>query len=213
MHEKTSVGYDAIAHEYAVRLFHELDGKPFDREFLRGFEQGTPPGSILDLGCGPGHVAKFIANLGRSVLGLDLSPEMVAVARNLSPEVSFRVGDMCALDLPSASFAGVVAFYSIIHLAPTELGAATREIHRVLAPGGRVALAFHVGDEVRHVESLWGVKTDLDFHFLQPAIVEESLKVAGLEILHRVTRSPYAPEVESQTTRHYVVAARPPSDA
>lgn len=211
MHETIAAGYNAVANEYAARLFRELDGKPFDREFLTTFEQSAPRGAILDLGCGPGHVAKFIANLGRKVVGIDLSPSMVAVARELIAGMDVRHGDMCALDFPASSFAGVVAFYSIIHLAPTELSVAAREIYRVLAPGGQAALAFHVGDEVRHIDSLWDITTDLDFHFLQPAIVEEALQTAGLKVLRSSTRQPYAPEVESQTTRCYVVAVR--SDA
>jgi SAM-dependent methyltransferase len=210
MYERTAGGYDALAMEYAARLFHELDGKPFDREFLTDFEQCTPQGAILDLGCGPGHVAKFVADLGRRVVGIDVSPAMVAVAKDLSAGTEFRQGDMCALDLPTSSFAGVIAFYSIIHLAPTDLRLAAREIYRVLAPGGRVALAFHEGDEVRHVDSLWGIKTDLDFNFLQPAVVEDAMKAAGLEVLKSSARPPYGPDVESQTNRHYVVAVRPP---
>lgn len=210
MHEKTAAGYDAVAHEYAARLAQELDGKPFDRDFLTQFERGTGQGLILDLGCGPGHVAKFIAGLGRSVMGIDLSVAMVTVAQALNPELQVQQGDMCALDLPTASVAGVVAFYSIIHLAPAELQTAVREMYRVLIPNGRLAVAFHVGDEVRHVDSLWGIKTDLDFSFLQPHVVQEALKAVGFEVTQAITRPPYAPEVESQTNRCYVVAVRPP---
>ena len=213
MHTRIATGYDAVAHEYAARLFRELDGKPFDRELLDGLEKSAPPGPFLDLGCGPGHVARFIAERGRTVIGIDLSPAMVAVARNLTPGVEFRQGDMCSLNLPDSSFAGVIAFYSIIHLSRDELNVVALEISRILAPGGRAALAFHVGDEVRHVESLWGIKTDLHFNFLQPVAVEAALERAGLEVIQSTTRPPYAPEVESQTTRHYSVVQRPPNDA
>jgi SAM-dependent methyltransferase len=208
MHDRTAAGYDAVAREYAARLFHELDGKPFDREFLLAFERGTPPGLLLDLGCGPGHVAAFMAGLGRQVVGIDLSTAMVAVARELSPRIEFQQGDLCALGFANGSCAGVIAFYCLIHLSTDEIAIAAREIHRVLAPGGRVALAFHVGDEVHHVDTLWGIPTDLDFHFLQPAAVEAALVAAGLRVVQRHTRPPYAPEVEAQTTRCYLVAER-----
>lgn len=208
MHENTAAGYDAIAKEYATRLFHELDGKPFDREFLATFERSAPPGTILDLGCGPGHVAKFLSKAGRQVTGIDISRAMVAEAQKLAGGLDFRQGDMCALDIPSACCAGVVAFYSIIHLEPDEIAQALREIHRVLIPGGIAALAFHVGDEVRHVDELWGAKTSLDFHFLSPAVVEEELRAAGLQVTVCKTRQPYATQVEAQTKRCYVLAMR-----
>jgi hypothetical protein len=106
-----------------------------------------------------------------------------------------------------------VAFYSLIHLQPDGLLLAAGEISRVLVPGGRVAVAFHVGDEVRHVDRLWGVETSLDFRFMQPETVAAALACAGLELLQCQTRAPYAPDVEAQTTRCYMVARRPPADA
>jgi len=209
MHEGTAAGYDAVAAEYAARLFHELDGKPFDRAFLAAFAQEAPPGPILDLGCGPGHIAGFLADAGRQVTGIDLSRAMIAEARGRVGGADFRQGDLCALDVPSASVAGVVAFYAIIHLRPEEIALALREMHRVLQPAGRAALAFHVGDEVRHVDELWGVKTRLDFHFLAPAYVEGALRAAGLRVLACSLRPPYPPDVEAQTTRCYILAERP----
>jgi len=208
MHEDTAAGYDAVAEAYAERLFDELDGKPFDRAFLAAFVQAAPPGEILDLGCGPGHVARFIGQAGRRVTGIDLSPAMVAQARRRVAAATFRTGDLCALDVASGSQAAVVAFYSLIHLAPAEIAVALREMHRVLVPGGRVALAFHAGDEVRHVDELWGVKTSLDFRFLSPDVVAGELRAAGLEVLECTLRPPYAPAVEAQTERCYIVAER-----
>lgn len=208
MHEKTAIGYNAIAQEYAARLSRELDGKPFDREFLITFEHNTRPGTILDLGCGPGHIARYISELGRSTMGIDLSPGMVAVAKELNPGLDFMAGDMCAIPSPDSHFSGIVAFYSIIHLEPNELLLAAQEMYRVLVKNGTVALAFHGGDEVRHVESLWGISASLDFRFLQPQFVADIFREAGFTILETLTRPPYAPEVESQTTRHYIVAMR-----
>jgi hypothetical protein len=60
-----------------------------------------------------------------------------------------------------------------------------------------------------HVDELWGVRTSLDFVFLQPTVVQTELKRAGFEIVESTTRLPYAPGVEAQTTRCYVLARRP----
>src|ERR1700760_4793752 len=109
-----SESYDSAAKAYAEHLADELDHKPLDRHLLDRFAEGTRGrGRVADLGCGPGHVARYLHEQGVTVLGLDLSPGMVEVAAGLHPGLDFRVGDMTLLDLPDASLAGVVWFYSI----------------------------------------------------------------------------------------------------
>lgn len=206
MSDSTASGYDAVAAEYANHLFHELDGKPFDREFLTRFVSVLPSGPILDVGCGPGHVSRYVQGLGREVSGVDISSGMIACARELNPGIPFHVGDMRSLPFPSASFAGLIAFYSIIHLQAEELPAVFTEMRRLLVPGGVLALSFHIGDEVRHIEELWGVKTCLDFVFFEPDTVAAALGAAGLDIVEKICREPYDATVEVQTHRCYILA-------
>ncbi|HET6762229.1 MAG TPA: class I SAM-dependent methyltransferase [Longimicrobiaceae bacterium] len=205
---RTAAGYDAVAAAYAEHLFRELESKPFDREFLDRFAEQVTHGEVLDLGCGPGHVGRYLHERGVSVRGLDLSEQMVQRARELNPGILFLHGDMRELPFPDASFTGVVAFYSIIHFQPDQLPAVFAEMHRVLAPGGLLALAFHVGTEVRHVDELWGVKTSLDFVFFQPAQVTDALRSAGFAEITSTERPPYDPPVEAQTHRCYMLARR-----
>jgi trans-aconitate methyltransferase len=116
--------YDRVAGAYAERYFTELERKPFDRELLDRFAADLcGRGPVCDLGCGPGHVGRYLAERGVEVFGVDLSPGMVALARQLNPGLRFERGDMLALALSDASLAGLVAFYSLIHL---ERGAAPR---------------------------------------------------------------------------------------
>jgi SAM-dependent methyltransferase len=70
--------YDRIAAEYARRLFGELSSKPRDRELLLRFTSDIGDrGEVCDMGCGPGHVARFLRDAGVRVIGLDLSPAML----------------------------------------------------------------------------------------------------------------------------------------
>ena len=77
--------YDRLAEEYARRIANELEHKPLERELLDRFARTTTGrGEICDLGCGPGHVARYLHDAGASVFGLDLSPGMIEQARKLS---------------------------------------------------------------------------------------------------------------------------------
>src|SRR3982074_2982987 len=102
--------WDRLAKEYARRLFDELRYKPFDCELLDRFAAEVGPGDVCDMGCGPGHVARYLKQRGVSVLGLDLSPEMLEQARKLNPDISFREGNMMSLDIPKENSRGHYRF-------------------------------------------------------------------------------------------------------
>jgi SAM-dependent methyltransferase len=109
----TRASYDAIATVYAERFRAELDARPLDRALLAGFAElvrAGGAGPVADVGCGPGRVTGYLNGLGLPVFGIDLSPEMIAVARRTYPDLRFEVGSMLRLDLPDAALGGVLAF-------------------------------------------------------------------------------------------------------
>jgi SAM-dependent methyltransferase len=211
MDETIRKSYDALAREYAEHLFDELDGKPLDRELLDGFAERVR-GRVCDLGCGPGHVARYLHERGVDVFGLDLSPGMVEEARRRTPEVEFVAGDMRRLAEivdaeASGGLAGIVAFYALVHVAKEDLEATLADVGRALAPDGLLLVALHVGDEVRHVEDLWGEAVSLDFVFFEVEELERALETSGFVIEELLTREPY-PDVEVATRRIYALARR-----
>src|ERR1700723_236353 len=83
--------YDRVADEYARRIFDELRNKPLVRQLLDRFAAATTGrGVVCDMGCGPGHVARYLHDPGATVFGLDLSPAMLVHARRLNPGMDFR---------------------------------------------------------------------------------------------------------------------------
>jgi SAM-dependent methyltransferase len=201
--------YDAVADAYADRFRGELAHKPFDRAWLdRLVDLARGLGPICDLGCGPGHVAAYLRSRGADAFGADLSDEMVRVARRLNPGIRFERQDMLALTLPERSLGAVAAFYAIVHFSLDQAERAFAEVGRVLVPGGHLLVAFHVGDETRHVDELLGRRVSLDFRFFAVDDVLARLEAAGLAIAEVTLRYPY-PDVEVATRRAYVLARKP----
>lgn len=201
--------YDIVAREYAERFDGELAHKPMDRELLRRFAAEVPDGGLVyDLGCGSGHTTAFLHGCGVEVRGLDLSPKLVAEARRRHPALSFDVGDMLALTLDDESLAGVIAFYAIVHFSPDQLGRALKEMHRVLRPGGRLLLAFHIGHGPVHVDEFLGHPVSMDFVFFSPAEVAAELEGVGFSAVETIERDPY-PGVEYPSRRAYLFARKP----
>lgn len=205
--EATRRSYDTVAEEYAARLHDELAAKPLDRALLATLLEQTAAGAaVADLGCGPGHVAAWLAGHGAKAVGIDLSAGMVAVAGARYPQVEFRQGDLRELPAADGEFGAVAALYSIIHLASADLPRALAEIRRVLRPSGLLLLSFHVGDEIRHLDEWWGHEVDVDFHFLDPDRITSLVETAGLTVEARLERAPYPHEAE--TRRAYLLARR-----
>ena len=208
-HDCVRRSYDAVAEQYAAGFRDELAGKPLDRALLACLaEQAGDGAPIADLGCGPGHVAAWLAGRGAATMGIDLSPGMIAVGRREYPQVEFREGDLLQLPAADGEFGAAIAFYSIIHLEPGELRRAFIEIHRVLRPDGLFLVSFHAGSEVRHLDLWWDHQVDVDFRFFQPSVIAEALGHAGFRPEMRLERVSYPSEVE--TRRAYLLARRHP---
>jgi SAM-dependent methyltransferase len=198
--------YDRVAAAYAKNLYGELAGKPLDRHLLNRFaEEVLNRGMVADIGCGPGHVARYLHERGVRVCGVDLSPEMVRWATQLNPGIDFRVDDMRALKLSDGELIGIVGFYAIIHLEGADFGTALREFRRVLVANGLLLLSFHVGTQTVHREEMWGQQVSLDFHFLMPADVKLALEAAGFKVIESVERESYE-GAEYASRRCYLLA-------
>ncbi|MBI5760985.1 MAG: methyltransferase domain-containing protein [Planctomycetales bacterium] len=198
--------YDRVAEEYVHRIYDELQYKPLDRELLDLFaERVRHRGLVCEIGCGPGHVARYLHDRGVTVCGVDISPAMVVQARRLNPEIEFRQGDLLQLDIADGAWAGIVAFYSLIHVPQSEMIRALTELRRVLEPGGLLFLAFHIGDHVLHLDEWWGHVVSVDFHLFQPDDMVAQLAAAGFHVEEVIQREPY-PNVEHPSRRAYILA-------
>jgi len=201
--DKIRASFDRIAEQYAADFADELTRKPYDTARLRDFARRCGRGPVLDVGCGPaGHVGRFVADLGARVVGVDIAPRSLTVARRLNdPTLAFVAADMHALPFASASCAGVVAFYSLIYEA--DPSAALRELRRVLRPGGVVLIAVHAGKGFDHFSDYKGLPVDVELHRQSRETFAERVRAAGFSVEDVDVRPPYP--FEHATDRLYVL--------
>jgi len=201
-------GYDRVAEQYAQEFFDELTRKPFDCAMLDAFaERVRGSGSVYEFGCGPGHVARYLKDRGVEMRGLDLSASMVEVAARLNPDIPFEQGDMANLALGDESLAGIVLFYSIIHLEKEQVTPALAGMKRVLRPGGSLFMAFHGGEGIVHRDEWYGQPVSIDFRFFCGDEMSDHLEAAGFAGIKLEEREPY--DFEYPTYRCYVSATKP----
>ena len=201
---KVAAEYDRLAESYAIALGDELDGKPFDRWFLDRLAADGSDGQGLDVGCGPGQVAGYLAERGVAMTGLDLSATMVAQGRELFSAVTFSQGSFTVPPMPRGGdprdpgWAVVTAWYALVHLAASELAPAIAALARVLRRDGVLALATHVGNAIEHPGELWGEPTELDFVLHDRDALIAAAGAAGLTDLEWYVRSPLPAEAPTQ---------------
>jgi SAM-dependent methyltransferase len=99
------------------------------------------PGTrLLDVATGPGALAAEAANRGARPVGIDLSPQMVELARQLYPAINFHEADVEHLPFPDDTFDAVVCAFGLGHFPRPEVAVA--ESVRTLLPGGRIAFSW-----------------------------------------------------------------------
>jgi SAM-dependent methyltransferase len=182
----TRSSYDTDASGSTEKVRGLLDGSPCLRASLALFAElvrDAGGGPVADVGCGPGYVTRHLQDLGVDAFGIDLSPEMIAIARRDYPDLRFEVGTMTDLDLADGSVTGVLAFWSVIHVPDHSVPGVFAEFRRVLGPGGPLLVGFHVGDETRHTsEGYSGRSINVDSYRRRPHQVSRWLREAGFTI-------------------------------
>ena len=189
----TRRAYDAVAEDYARLLPDMTLEAPLDRGVLAAFAemlgaQGDP--LVVDVGCGAGRVTKHLDEAGLRVIGLDLSPAMVGVARALHAELPFLAAQAAALPLRTGTAGGLLAWYSLIHLPTEALAGVFAEFARVTRPGATVLVAFQAGDGQR-VDRATSYEQPVPLRYYRHDVddVAAALEAAGFALYASVRRA------------------------
>jgi ubiquinone/menaquinone biosynthesis C-methylase UbiE len=196
--------YDAIAQEYAADFPSTEPEAAVDLAMIDHFVSlvlGSGGTEVLDAGCGTGRIARYLADRGCTVRGVDLSPGMLAMARRDHPDLDVREGSLTDLPFRAHAFDGVLLWFSLIHLPDDELPCALEEAARVVRPGGLVLVAFQVGDGIFDVGSglrRRGYDVTLVRHQRGTTAMLDALATAGFVEEARLVRQPVRAERHPQ---------------
>ncbi|MFN8523603.1 MAG: class I SAM-dependent methyltransferase [Chloroflexota bacterium] len=133
--------------EYA-RRFDDLAAQGKDVHGEASLIQSLEPRTVLDAGCGTGRVGIELARRGIDVMGVDIDPEMLAVARERGPHIAWHLGDLATFDGGTHFDCVVLAGNVMIFLAPGSEGLVLGNLARQLRPGGLLVAGFQLGKSV-----------------------------------------------------------------
>ena len=178
--EITIKSYDKTAEEY-FRVVSKFELFPELFEFI---DLVKPNGRVLDLGCGPGHHSCFFSKKGFDVIGVDLSENMISIARKTSPKVNFEVMDISKLNFSSSCFDGIWASASLLHIPKKEIHAVLKKLYDQLKTGGILYLSLKNGDSEAFIKDnrYGGVKKYYVYYNLEE--IEMHLKEVNFKILN-----------------------------
>jgi ubiquinone/menaquinone biosynthesis C-methylase UbiE len=143
--------YEGMAEQYIALFGSSAQVHPDDLALITR-HLSIRPGAVLDVGCGPGHLTEHLRRLDVDASGIDMVPQFINHARIAYPSGRFELGSIHQLPTPDGSIAGILAWYSLIHVPPNDLDSVLVELRRVATSGAKLVVGFFEGDEVEAFE-------------------------------------------------------------
>lgn len=135
--------YDRTAADWAEKWYGDDSQLPLLKRFMAYLPQKP---RILDLCCGAGYESMRLAELGAKVVGLDISPRSIEIARERNPGLEFHVGDMLEDYSHIGTFDGVACIAGLVHIPHEQAGMAFARVSQVLNPGGYLLVVVREGE-------------------------------------------------------------------
>jgi SAM-dependent methyltransferase len=177
----TIESYNKTAEEY-YKIVTSFEILPELEKFMNLVKEN---GNILDLGCGPGHHSRVFVENGFNVEGVDLSTEMIAIAKKEVVGGKFQVMDILDLNFEINSFEGIWASASLLHIPKRNLTPVLKELKKLMIKGGVLYISLKKGEgsEVLKDNRYGGV--DKYYIYYQSEDIEKILTNVGFEIIEK----------------------------
>jgi len=206
--EKTIQTYDRCATAFEDKFM----GLHLYRDSLHRFSGMIEKGwKVLDLGCGPGNVSRFLIDqIGNiDLTGIDLSREMIRLAERNVPEASFMVKDIRRLNFESATYDAIVAAFCLPFLHDDEAEALIRNMHRVLKPKGYLYLSCMEGTGEGFETASFTAGEELFINYFEETFLTDIFRDCGFCIIDTI-RQDY-PETDGSVTTDMIFMLQKPT--
>jgi len=199
LQDKTTLTIDAYNKNFLGYIDKFMNYSPYARHVIDFADLLEDDFKVLDIGCGPGNVAKQLCALKRlEITGIDLSFEMLEIARINVPDGFFHLLDFRTASFSSEYFDAVVLSFSIVHLDDDEVNEVLANAVTWLRSGGYLYLSFMEGKQPGFETTSFSIQS-LYFNYFQESEIIEILKGNGMDCMRSV-RQDYLEIDGSNTT-------------
>ena len=172
------VDYNAIVQEYTEEFFDDKSDEKYIDQFLQSLEGKN----VLDAGCGNGRDCKYINQKGFKVKGIDLSKEMLVIAKKMVPKVDFEVMDITNITYSDNSYDGIISNCSFFHIPVEELPKTLNSFSKILKPNGKLLLILQEGLGEAMIEEPFRKGVYIYINYFSVKQISELLLKHGFEI-------------------------------
>ena len=176
--------YNKTAQQWADKFYADDEHLPVLLDFMGRLPYGS---RVLDLCCGAGYDSMRLAQMGASVVGIDLSEESIAIAKERNPKIPFYVGNMLDDYSDIGHVDAIICLAGLVHLPEEQLRTAFERMAQVMAPGGVVLLMIRDGEG--RIDRMSDVVVDgeeYDRSFYAHTLEELTIHSEGLLVFDRV---------------------------
>ena len=180
--------YNKTAQQWADKFYADDEHLPVLLDFMGRLPYGS---RVLDLCCGAGYDSMRLAQMGASVVGIDLSEESIAIAKERNPKIPFYVGNMLDDYSDIGHVDAIICLAGIVHLPEERLRIAFERMAQVMTPGGVVLLMIRDGEgRIDRMSDIVVDGEEYDRSFYAHTLEELTKHSEGLFVFDRVIGDP-----------------------
>lgn len=195
--------YNDIAKLYSDEFF----GTKAYEKYIDNFLKLLNGKKILDVGCGNGTDCKYIKGKGYDINGIDLSENMLEIAKDRVPNVKFEIMDMTKMNYSNNIYDGIISNCSLFHIPDEEVLLTLKEFNRVLKEDGKILIIVQEGKGEEMVDEPYRPGTKVYMNFFSEKYIIDLLKESKFEIIS-IDKKNCCSENELGTTELVIIASK-----